>query len=117
MNSIQAQMVRRVKSYLSKMNIVTDEDQLMKLSLEAEPAPSANQSARSLSAQPSSSSIGSKASSSKQQPQRGQSPSPSVGSTASSTSHHSEGRRSNASTANSHTVTKFGKEWVIRTPF
>jgi len=35
--SIQAQMVRRVKAYLKSMKVITDEDELHKMSLECEP--------------------------------------------------------------------------------
>ena len=35
----QAQMVRRVKAYLCKMPVITDEDCLHKMSLEVEPPP------------------------------------------------------------------------------
>ncbi len=36
---LQAQMVRRVKAYLSKMPVISDEEALMKLSTEVEPPP------------------------------------------------------------------------------
>lgn len=38
----EAQMVRRVKSYLNNMRVITDEERLHQLSLECEPAPAAS---------------------------------------------------------------------------
>lgn len=38
----ESQMVRRVKAYLSKMKVITDEDELHRLSLLCEAAPSSN---------------------------------------------------------------------------
>ena len=112
----EAQMVRRVKAYLVKRPIISDEDALHKLSIEVEPPPQSSSSItvqkstsslnnhpanRTLSAQGSTVSLGSA-----KGIRRGTSPTPSINSTTSSTSHqshNSEGRKSSTS------GTKFGK--------
>lgn len=113
----EAQMVRRVKAYLVKRPIISDEDALHKLSVEVEPPPQSSTSNvtgqkstsslnshpanRTLSAQGSTVSLGSA-----KGIRRGTSPTPSINSTTSSTSHqshNSEGRKSSTS------GTKFGK--------
>jgi len=40
----EAQMVRRVKAYLAKMPVISDEDELMKRSEEVEPSPTSSSS-------------------------------------------------------------------------
>ena len=60
----EAQMVRRVKAYLSKMPVIEDEEKLHKMSLEVEPPPQSSVSnsttmPRTLTGQTSSASIGS----------------------------------------------------------
>jgi Rap guanine nucleotide exchange factor 2 len=76
----QAQMVRRVKAYLNRMRVITDEEKLHELSLECE---------------------GARESGSSSGPIRKRNPSPTL-STASSASSASEGTRK-------HTHPKFGK--------
>ena len=59
----EAQMVRRVKAYLSKMPVIEDEETLHKMSLEVEPPPQSSSTATiprtTLTGQTSSASIGS----------------------------------------------------------
>ena len=83
----QAQMVRRVKAYLSRMKVITDEDKLHELSLQCENNVTGGGG-------------GSGSSSTAPQPIRKCNPSPTL-STASSASSTSEGRRTMAP--------KFGK--------
>merc|ERR1719438_175223 len=70
----EAQMVRKVKAYLSQRPVIVNEDELMQLSLKCEPDPHVG---KSMSSQPSTTSI----MSTQSLPKRMPSPSPSNGST------------------------------------
>jgi len=103
----EAQMVRRVKAYLSQKRVIVSEDELMQLSQKIEPDPQSNN--KLLSSHPSTTSITSNQSNSLP-PKRMPSPSPSNGSTTSSTSLVSEGRKSTTSGGNAQAAKKFGTD-------
>ncbi len=114
----EAQMVRRVKAYLAKMEVISDEDVLMKMSTEVEPPtqqqqqqhfPQLGSNTNTLKPQSSVGSLTAKSGT------RGHSPSPSLQSNASSSA-ASDGRKSsaNSQTGNSNNNngaggTKFGE--------
>jgi len=84
----EAQMVRRVKAYLAKMPVISDEEELHRMSAEVEPPPAASTTTttaaqRTLSGQGSMGSLSVKSATSSK---RGQSPTPSTQSNASSSS-------------------------------
>lgn len=95
----QAQMVRRVKAYLSRLQVITDEEQLRNMSLECEAGPEGHKPAGGHS---NSSSSGSSSAPPTNPPprRRPHSPTPSTTSSTSSTSQTSDGKK--------HTA-KFGK--------
>jgi len=102
----EAQMVRRVKAYLSQRTVIENEEELMQLSYKCEPDPSMQgSSSKTMTNQTSTTSIASTQSVPKRMP----SPSPSVGSTNSAASLVSEGRKSTTS-AGAAGAKKFGTD-------
>lgn len=101
-------MVRRVKAYLSQRPVIADEDELMQLSLKCEPDPQSGSKSAMTNHQSTTSVISTQSAPLKRMP----SPSPSNGSTASSTSLVSEGRKSTTSGGANHTsgAKKFGTD-------
>merc|ERR1719510_133427 len=100
----EAQMVRRVKYYLSQSPVIKNEDELMQLSLKCEPDP---QKQTLMTSHQSTTSI---ASTQSVPAKRMPSPSPSNGSTTSSTSLVSEGKKSISSAQQSAHAKKFGTD-------
>lgn len=99
-------MVRRVKAYLSRLQVITDEEQLRNMSLECEAGPEGHKPAGGHS---NSSSSGSSSAPPTNPPprRRPHSPTPSTTSSTSSTSQTSDGKK--------HTA-KFGK-WLVSHSF
>ena len=102
---IQAQMVRRVKAYLSKLQVVTDEEHLRNMSLECEGGPEGHKGGTSSSGQHNNDNNNNGGSSSAPPTnppprRRPNSPTPSTTSSTSSTSQTSDGKKQTA---------KFGK--------
>ncbi|XP_076045359.1 rap guanine nucleotide exchange factor 6-like isoform X2 [Oratosquilla oratoria] len=84
----EAQMVRRVKAYLSNLRIITDEEQLRNMSVECEPGAESSRSGASGSI--------SAPSTNPQTRKRHHSPTPSTTSSTSSTSHTSDSKKTTA---------------------
>lgn len=105
-------MVRRVKSYLNNMKVITEEDLLHKMSLDVESPPGGNYN----TTMSSTSSYGNMSQSNSQQSlqKRSTSPTPSAMSSASSNSHHSDRKltppnsNSTLATTTSNGAPKFG---------
>jgi len=118
----EAQMVRRVKAYINRMPVITDEDELSRLSKKCEPPSSTSTLSLAAATSKKSLILATSSSSNISQPtavksnnpapsasKRSGSPTPSNHSTNSSNSHLSEGRKSNQSGANQQQP-KFGAE-------